>query len=170
MPQESEIYWTACYTLPGAEHEARDGIQDIGFGTFVPTFAKCWYRDGKLCASEHPLLTRYVLVALAEGDESWGKINDVDGIHKLLTNVGKPIRINDRDVSRLMLAHATGVFNVVQTRNAAGQFALRASSPPKHKERRSRPLSGPKSPRALRRYLRRVNTLRNHTDTTNQVA
>ena len=130
-------YWTACYTLPGLEHKAREGIEDAGFGAFLPTYAKAWYRDGKLCAREQPLLSRYVFIAMPEGDDTWGKLNDVDGIHRVLTNDNTPIRIAECDVSRLMLAHATGSEDVVQYGDKSTKYVPIV----RRKKRRPRPRS-----------------------------
>lgn len=127
--------WTACYTQPGAEAKVRAGIEEIGFGTFLPTYAKCWYRDGRLRAQERPLMPRYILVAIDESNRS--KIGEIhreliEGVDHLLGIV------SETEVGRLMLAHATGAYNVVQMRDASGRF----SQGRKQKKRRRRPRHG----------------------------
>lgn len=88
-----------------------------------------------MCVREYPLLGRYLFVSLQ--DESWGQINDIDGVHRVLTNDNKPIRIAEQDMCKLMLAHATRAYDVKQYRNDAGRFI-------KYQKRRRRPRPGKK--------------------------
>lgn len=127
--------WLACYTQPGAERKVRNGIQDAGFGTFLPTFAKSWYRDGRLRASELPLMPRYILVAVDKTNhDKLGEIHRelIDGVDHILGAV------RENEISRLMMAHATGAYNVVQPRAPNGRFIGQR----KQKKRRRRPRHG----------------------------
>jgi hypothetical protein len=128
----SEPYWTACYTQPGQEHKARAGIEDAGFGVFVPTFVRKGMFRGRLQTVEHPLMSRYIFVSIDESnDEHIGEIHRelIDGVSHLIG----PVR--NQDVSRLMMAHAMGAFDVVTHRDASGRFA-------KYQKRRRRPRPG----------------------------
>jgi transcription antitermination factor NusG len=129
-------YWTVAYTSPGAERKARDGIQALDRGTFVPTFAKVWYREGRKNSFERPLLSRYVLFALNHADDPiWGEINHVDGVQRVLAHNGVPANASEIEIGRLMLGHATGAYNQIQYRDAGGRFR-------KQKRRRPRPRPG----------------------------
>lgn len=134
-------YWAACYTDVGAECKARDGIEVLDRGTFLPTFARVYYSGGRRKAFERPILNRYILVALRDRqDEAWSSINHVEGVHKVLCNDGFPCRVADRDVVSLMMAHVSGACNSVQHRDAQGRFSRRQRNP----SRRRRPRKGKK--------------------------
>lgn len=138
-------YWTAAYTKPSTERKVQKGIEELGFGTFLPTFARGWYdiRARRIKAREYPLCTRYIFVCLDENSK-WGRINNVDGIDRVMTSsrLGfeekNPIRISEREVARMMLSHAMGEHNQIQARSANGAF----SGKRKQKKRRRRPRSG----------------------------
>lgn len=132
-------YWACCYTDPGSERNARDGIEKLDRGTLLPTFAKIYYSDGRRKAFERPILNRYILVALhAKDDPAWSEINHVEGVHSVLQNEGIPSRVSDREIINLTLAHAMGACNAVQARAANGQFT-------KPRRRRARPRAGKKA-------------------------
>lgn len=132
-------YWAACYTDVAAERKARDGIEGLGRGTFLPTFAKIYCAGGRRKAFERPILNRYLLVALeGQDDEAWSEIKHVEGVHDVLTNFGVPSRVSEQEVSRLMLAHVFGSFNSIQARTINGRFA-------RSKRRRARPRAGKKA-------------------------
>lgn len=151
-------YWTACYTQPGQEAKVRAGIEDVGFGTFLPTFAKCWYRDGRLRAQERPLMPRYILVAVDETNR--GKLGEIH--RELIKGVDHLLgKVRDTEVSNLMLAHATGEYNA-QVRAPNGQFAKTGDVSQKPKRRRSRPRAI-KSAKARRRRRAREAAYRNST-------
>jgi hypothetical protein len=148
MSQQSEPYWTACYTLPGAEHKARAGIENVGFGTFLPTFVRKGMFRGRLTETVNPLISRYVFVAIDHANEEQiGEIHQelIDGVSHIVGQV------RDAEMHRLVMAHASGTFNVVTHRDNSGRFA-------RYGKRRPRPRPG--------KRLR----LRNHTDTTNHHA
>lgn len=142
--------WIACYTQPGAEAKVRAGIEEIGFGTFLPTYAKCWYRDGKMRAQERPLMPRYILVAIDENNRrKLGEIHRelIKGVDHLLGTV------RDSEVSNLMLAHAMGDYNI-QVRAPNGQFAraeLLPNQPKKKRKPRPRAIKSAKARRRARR-------------------
>jgi len=130
------IYWAACYTKPLAERDAQRAIEDMGFGTFIPSYRKAsWYR-GELRSRYYPLMPGYVLVSLTEGDDSWNSINAApDAFCRVLINVGQPRRISEREIISLTLSHARGDYNVIQARTPNGQFS-------RQKRRRRRPRHG----------------------------
>lgn len=132
-------YWAACYTDVGAERKARDGIEAMDRGTLLPTFAKVYYEGGRRKAFERPILNRYLLVALhSKDDPAWSSINQLEGVHNVLQNNGVPVRVYDREIINLTLAHVMGSCNAVQARAANGQFT-------KPRRRRARPRPGKKA-------------------------
>ncbi len=132
-------YWVACYTDVAAEKRARDGIEALDRGTFLPTFAKIYSVGARRKAFERPILNRYLLVALnGRDDEAWSQIKHVEGVHDVLTNFGVPCRVSDQEVIRLMLAHAMGDYNTIQPRAVSGRYR-------RSKRRRARPRAGKKA-------------------------
>lgn len=130
----SDIYWAACHTDVGAERKAQKGIEGLGRGTLLATYAKSTRCKDHI----RPLLNRYVLVALlGHEDAVWSEVNGVDGVNRVLTNNDKPSRVADREVASLMIAHATGAYNSIQARSSGGRFG-------RNKRRRARPRAGKK--------------------------
>lgn len=127
-------YWAACYTHAQAEPKIRRGIEDIGLGAFLPSYARYFYKGKELREHRKALLTRYVFVRLDHGDDTWAEINSLEDGARILTNCGKPSRVSDDDMARLMLLHATGACNIIQ-RNPNGTFR-------KYEKRRRRPRAG----------------------------
>lgn len=137
-------YWVCCYTVPGGERKARDGIEALDRGTFLPTFAKVYYAGGRKKAFERPILNRYILVALHDkGDPAWSQVAHVEGVHKVICTFGDafqpvPSRVAEKEVERLMLMHMSGALNSVQGRASNGRFV-------KPRRRRARPRAGKKA-------------------------
>lgn len=132
-------YWTAGYTEPQSEYKARESIELLDRGAFLPTMVKTHVFRGRLRQTEHPILKRYVLIALESAeDEAWSAANHITGIHHVLTNNSKPGRVSELEIAGLMLAHATGAHNITTARTAAGRFA-------KRRRRRARPRKGKKA-------------------------
>jgi hypothetical protein len=148
-------YWTACHTQPGAEWKARKGIEEAGFGTFLPTYAKCWRIGRQVISRELPLMPGYVLIAIDPTDGSKiGEIHPalIEGMECLLGG-----KISQNEVNRLLNAHVLGSYNVVQVRDVRGRFV---SAPTEPKKRRSRPRSVRSvKARRKRRALQRIGNL-----------
>lgn len=133
-------YWGACYTKPLAERDAQRAIEDLKFGTMIPSYQRGYYRRGEFRSNRLPLMPGYVLVSLTEGDDSWNVINAEpshsgqfeyvtqygeivtvpirgnaapDAFCRVLINVGRPSRITEPEMIRLTLAHARGDYDVV---------------------------------------------------------
>lgn len=132
------MYWIACYTDVGRERQVRGEIEAMERGAFLPTFAKIYTMKGKRKSYERPIISRYVLAALHGADDpAWSEINNIEDMkHGVLTNDDKPCRVACEEVSRLMIAHATGACNIIQTRASNGRFG---------RKRRARPRKGKKA-------------------------
>jgi transcriptional antiterminator NusG len=129
-------YWTAAHTEPRIERKVRSGIEALDRGACLPTFVHGYVFRGRLRRTEHPIIKNYVLIALKGiEDDAWSAINHVEGVHRVLTNNGKPSRVSEEEVADLVLAHATGAYNRIQSRSASGHFE-------KRRTRRARPRKG----------------------------
>lgn len=154
MTTPTAQYWAVCSTHPQSEPIARREIEDIGIGTFLPSFARYFYKGKEMRERRKPLLPGYVFVCLNEGDDAWGAIGALDGVSRVLTNAGKPVRILASEVAELMIAHATGRHNVTDApRNSSGRYS----------KRRRRPRPGKIQRESLRNAMAVVHGYRNHT-------
>lgn len=108
----AEQYWAACQTMPGTEHLIRADIEESNRGAFVPTLARTWMRDGKLCATETPSLPGYVFFRATPDD--WGAVSSIEGVQRVLVNDGLPMRVSSADMARMVLGHATGAHNRIE--------------------------------------------------------
>lgn len=161
-------YWAACYTKPLAERDAQRAIEDLNFGTMIPSYRKGWYDQRRQFRSRTmPLMPGYVLVSLTEGDDSWNEINAEtsregefeyvsedgeiitvpgrgnaapDAICRVLVNCGQPRRITEGEMIRLTLAHARGDYNEI----TAAPPPVKAYGMRRHTKRRRRPRPGRK--------------------------
>ncbi len=121
--------WAAAYTAPGCERRAQSGIEEAGFGTFLPTFVRSKRRRGLWVTGEEPLLTRYVLVHIPpERQHSWSEVNLVDGVVRLLEVEGQPLQIPEDEVSGLMMGHVSGRWNRI-IKLARGRYSKRRRRP-----------------------------------------
>lgn len=108
----AEQYWAACQTMPGREHLIRADIEDAGRGAFLPTLARTWVRDGKICATEAPAVAGYVFFRTTPDD--WGQVSNIEGVQRVLVNDGIAMRVSHGDMARMVLGHATGVHNRIE--------------------------------------------------------
>jgi transcription antitermination factor NusG len=102
-------YWGACQTMPGREHLIRADIEEAGRGAFLPTLARTWVREGKLCATEAPAVAGYVFFRTTA--EGWGQVSCIEGVQQVLVNDGIAMRVSDREMAHMVLGHATGAHN-----------------------------------------------------------
>jgi transcription antitermination factor NusG len=128
-------YWGCVYTNAQAEPVVRREIEDLGYGTFLPWYSTGMWRGSKLQVRYRPMLPRYVFVNLPE-NAVWSEVAHAKGANRLLTADGAPARIDPAQIATLMLAHATGCYDIMEPRrNASGRFC-------KQRRRRRRPRHG----------------------------
>lgn len=112
---DAEPIWTAAYLFPGRERRAQKGIEDLGYGTFLPTYVERQLGARGERFVEKPLLGPYLLISINPRSDNgyceWSKINAIDGVGRVLAIDGRPIRVSDREVAALFMAHALGEFN-----------------------------------------------------------
>lgn len=147
-------YWAAIHTHPQAEPDVRKGIEDLGFGCFLPNFSEYSVKRQRLDWRQKATLTGYVLVSLSDG-QPWRDIEDVEGVNRVLTSAYKPCRIQPEEMHRIVVAHASGQHNVIapQPRGKNGRYA----------KRRRRPRPGKVQRAELRKVMTAVHDYRTHT-------
>lgn len=123
-------FWAVIHTQAKAEPDVRRGVENIGFGAFLPSYAEYASKRQRLDWRPKSLLAGYVLVALHDGDGgAWRDIDDVDGVHRVLTSADKPSRVHPDEMVRLMIMHASGSENVIQPRASSGRYKRRRRRP-----------------------------------------
>lgn len=127
----TEINWNVAHVYSGTEREIRSAIEKTGRGAFVPTHVRGWFQGKHKRVREHPLMPGYVLFSLPVGDFGWGEfIYNIYGERRARV-LGQ---VSDEDrVADLMIAHATGRHNAIQSRDKTGRF---------RRKRRRRPRPG----------------------------
>lgn len=108
----AEQFWAACQTIPGREHLVRADIEEMERGAFVPTLARTWIREGKLCATEAAAVPGYVFFRAT--DEDWGAVSNIDGVQRVLVNGGFAMIVSHHDMARMVLGHALGEHNRIE--------------------------------------------------------
>jgi transcription antitermination factor NusG len=105
-----EQHWAVARVFSKRAHRISQELAGLSVGTFQPTYVRRWFVDGRPSAKERPLMPGYMLVHT----DDWGAIRDVEGVYGVLTNAGRASRVTDEEMTRLVLAHATGAHNDVQ--------------------------------------------------------
>lgn len=105
----SEPHWAVCRTFSFRVHRVRPEIEKTDHGTFLPTYARAWVRDGELCIRERLLMPGYLFFMTEP--EGWADVRDVDGVHQVLSNNGRASRVLPEEMLRLVIDHATGIHN-----------------------------------------------------------
>jgi transcription antitermination factor NusG len=124
-------HWAVCRILSNKVHRVRPDIEKTNHGTFMPTYAKVWAVDGKLCIRERAFMPGYLFFMTEP--ESWGAVANVDGVFGVLTNDGKVSRVPDKEMCKLVLGHATRQFDQVDLSGLPPHKSKR------HRRRRPRP-------------------------------
>lgn len=123
-------HWAACQVITGLEHMVRAEIEAADYGAFLPTYARCQIRRGKLWDRELPLLPGYVMFRTPH--EGWGQVGAIKGVLRVLADGHAARAVDDLEVARLMIDHAAGVHNVrIYARNDNGQFKRKRSRKPR---------------------------------------
>lgn len=152
---EDEPDWIAAYLETGMARKAQYGIEKLGFGTFLPVWVETIDRGprGQRFAV-HSLLGPYILIALQpdQADE-WSAINDVKGVGGVLATSGKPLQVSGREVSRLMIDHATGQYNRVTYRRTKNTGKAKRQRPNREQRKQAAKI---KKLRKLRKRLDRA--------------
>lgn len=136
----TEIRWNAAQVRPGDERTVQKAIEETERAAFVPTHVRGWYVGKHKRFRERPLIPGYVLFAAPANDAGWGAFTQNRYGERQATVLG---RVSDEDsVGRLMLAHAMGKYNAIQSRDNQGRFGPVKQF--RQKKRRRRPRHGKK--------------------------
>lgn len=111
--EQKPKYWAACQILSHRGHFVRSEMEKTEHGTFLPTYVRVRYVAGKKYVQELPLLTGY-LFFMTEGDK-WGEVTDINGVCRVLANGTNASRVSDDEMHRLVLGHATGIHNKIES-------------------------------------------------------
>lgn len=135
----TDIHWNACQVRPGNEREVQKAIEGTDRGAFVPTHVRGWFVGKHKRFRERPLLTGYVLFAAPAGDAGWGTFTQNRYGERQATVLG---RVADEDsIGRLMLAHATGQYNAIESRETKRSRQRKRRRRPRPKARNSTQLT-----------------------------
>lgn len=105
----TEWAWYAVYCHPRCEFRANSALMAADFATFLPTERK-WVRHARYKHEKIvPLLSRYLFVGCI-GD-NFPRCYDMDGIHGLLSNDGRPVPIPAEIITELMASCKFGEFD-----------------------------------------------------------
>lgn len=105
----TERHWAVCRTFSFRVHRVRPEIEKTNHGTFLPTYARAWVRDGELCIRERLLMPGYLFFMTEP--EGWADVRDVDGVHQVLSNNGKASKVLPEEMNRMVLDHVIGTHN-----------------------------------------------------------
>jgi transcriptional antiterminator RfaH len=108
-----ERRWYVVYCNIKCEFRAQMGLKSKGFETFLPYIRKR-IRHGRVTTiANRPVFPRYLFVKFdVEKDEWFHPIKTTDGVEDLIRNQNIPVRIADRDLSRIMLMQSNGDFDL----------------------------------------------------------
>lgn len=127
MPQ----YWAACYTHPQSETIVRRGVEDIGVGAFLPSYSEYSKKRERVSWRSKALLPGYVLIAI-DGTVPWGEVARVKGVSRVLTNAGVVSRVTDAEMAELVMAHASGAYNAVESHLTTKRGKRKRRRRPRH--------------------------------------
>lgn len=102
-------HWAVCRTFSFRVHRVRPEIEKTSHGTFLPTYARAWVRDGEFCIRERLLMPGYLFFMTTP--KGWAGVRDVDGVHQVLSNDGKASKVLPDEMARMVIDHATGRHN-----------------------------------------------------------
>lgn len=103
--------WHAFRANIKCEARARDGIEELGFETFVPMERRIVVRQRRKVLVENPLFVRYGFVKFDVEKDAWGQIKSTDGVEDILTNNQLPVRVPAQEIEKLKLAEKFGLFD-----------------------------------------------------------
>lgn len=106
-----EPHWAVCRTFSFRVHRVRPEIEKTNHGTFLPTYARAWVRDGELCIRERLLMPGYLFFMTKPKD--WADVRSADGVHQVLFQAknGRASRVLPDEMARMVVDHATGAHN-----------------------------------------------------------
>lgn len=107
-PETASPHWAVCRTYSNRVHRVGPEIEKTGHGTFLPTYARVFVRDGKISVKERVLMPGYLF--FMTGDD-WTDVKNIDGVFDVLANNGRAGRVTDAEMRRMVIDHMTGLHN-----------------------------------------------------------
>lgn len=132
LPEPQKDCWTVCQVYSKRAVRLQREAEEADCGTFLPTYARIHYRDGKRSSSERQLLPGYLFVRLRPDDRA--RIAELEGVYRILPSPPLVARRIEREMAPLVIGHASGRWNDVQRPPAERE--------PTRRRRRRRPRPG----------------------------
>lgn len=107
----AEPTWTAVQIFSKRAPRLQREAEDIGCGTFCPTYAKVRYIDGKRSSNERQLMPGYLFVKLRPDDR--GRITDLEGVYRILPGAERALARLDAELVGVQMDHVSGAWNEV---------------------------------------------------------
>ena len=105
-------HWAVCQVFSKRAQRIRFEAEEANVGTFLPTYARIHYRDGKRSSSERQLLPGYLFVRLTPDDRA--RVAELEGVYGLLSGGELAAARLEREMAHLVVGHATGAFNQIE--------------------------------------------------------
>ena len=134
--------WSVAQIYSKRAHLIRREVEEMGYCTFTPTFAKRWISEGKVSSREAALLPGYLI--FQTDPQRWGSVAPVEGVIRVLNCDGLASPVRDIEMYRLVVESAMGVHDALEVPAVAEQ-------PVRRRRRRSRPSKKARMRAAARR-------------------
>ena len=95
--------WYAVHTEVRQENAVRAALKDAGFDPFLPIFTRTVSHSRRVYERKLPLFPGYVFVGFNPDSRTWGAINGLKGVDRLLEVGEKPLRIPDHLMATIMV-------------------------------------------------------------------
>lgn len=99
------------YTRPRKEFLARQELQELEIGAFLPTQTRSIVIRKKRTVISEALFTRYIFIEADLTNETYSLINACHGIEYLIANDGKPATVPNQTIELLKMAEKSGMFD-----------------------------------------------------------
>jgi transcription antitermination factor NusG len=111
VPARPKQTWAVAQVFSKRAGRIRLEAEEANCGTFLPTYARVQYRDGKRSSSERQLLPGYLFVKL--GDDDRARIAELEGVYRILPGSTPSSDRLEREMAHLVIGHASGRWNEV---------------------------------------------------------
>jgi transcription antitermination factor NusG len=135
---DSIARWSVAQIFSKRAHRIRQEMEDMGHGTFTPTYARHWISDGKPSSRESALFPGYIM--FKTGAEDWARVGCVEGVIRVLRSAGSvpaASPVTPAEMYRMMTEDAMGVHNDIASVVVATEERRRRRRPRKSKRART---------------------------------
>lgn len=113
---EFSLDWYLVTTLPANEMRAKLNLQLLGITVWLPKYSKVMRQRHEERFVERVLFPGYLFIAFERGREQWQTVRDAPGAYGVIAAEGRPMRVPNDDVAKLMSCCLTGFFDQGQRR------------------------------------------------------